>query len=757
MAAIAPHRRGPLLVLLVVALLSSLAAVFAARVTLDQSIEIWFLDDDPDLVTYREFIDRFGADEMAVIGVFSEDAYSPATLAAVDRLSTAAAGVPWAAQARSLTTVDVVEGEGGVVFSGPLVETLPETAEEAADIRRRAEGSAMIAATLVSADGRGTAIAVELVPEANDFARKSEFVHALRDVMETEEAQSGLDLRLGGTPPIDEAFARYSEQDSAILGPLSFLFVVIAAFAMFRRPSAAMAPIAVVGLSLLWTLGLMGALDWQINMVTTVLPVVLLAVGVADAVHVVGDVRHRMAEGATQHQAVHRGARELWMPCAFTSLTTIAGFLSLLLSNLGPIREFALLSAFGVAVAFVLSFTLLPALLLLVPAPSTASLKKGGEAWVGAALERIARPSRSARVVILSVFAVLVGGSVYGLTKLEVGANFMNSFPEDCPERVDNEFIDRELDGTSSLELVVRAPNEGLKDPAVLRRLRALQDWLATIEGVGSVIAVTDALSDVDRVMRHGDPDAGALPSSRAHAAQLYLMLEGVEDFDQQVQENYSVTRVSVRTRLADTKTLNEAMPEIVERLERDFPGDELTVETTGYAWLMNRMDVYLLDSQVRSMSAAFAAIVIMMGLLLRSPRLALFSMVPNLGPIVMGLGFMAAAGIALDAGTVMIGCVSLGLVVDDTVHLLVRFRRNLDGGDSLEDAVAGAVVGAGRPVVITSILLMGGFLILTLGSFAPTVFFGLVTAVVIVLAVICDLVVLPALLLTVGGMGGRR
>jgi uncharacterized protein len=139
-----------------------------------------------------------------------------------------------------------------------------------------------------------------------------------------------------------------------------------------------------------------------------------------------------------------------------------------------------------------------------------------------------------------------------------------------------------------------------------------------------------------------------------------------------------------------------------------------------------------------------------MMGLLLRSARLAVFSMIPNLGPIVMGLGYMAVTGIALDAGTVMIGCVALALVVDDTVHLLVRYRRNLDRGDTLEDAVAHAVMGGGRPVIITSFLLIGGFLILTVGSFAPTVYFGLVTAIIIALALVCDLLVLPAMMLTV-------
>jgi predicted RND superfamily exporter protein len=232
--------------------------------------------------------------------------------------------------------------------------------------------------------------------------------------------------------------------------------------------------------------------------------------------------------------------------------------------------------------------------------------------------------------------------------------------------------------------------------------------------------------------------------------AQLYLLLEQEDDFTSLVQDNYGVARVSARVQMSNAEHLAAEIPSIEKKLRAEYGDDSLRVTATGFIKLMSDMESYLVASQTNSFLLAFAIIVLMLGMLLRSARLALFSMIPNFLPILCGIGFMSAVGIPLDPGTVMIGSIALGLVVDDTVHFMVRLRRRMHAGDGIDAAVANTVRVAGRPIVITSVVLIAGFLVLMMASFTPNFNFGLVTALVVALALVADLAVLPAALVLI-------
>ncbi|MCZ7586438.1 MAG: MMPL family transporter [Deltaproteobacteria bacterium] len=203
--------------------------------------------------------------------------------------------------------------------------------------------------------------------------------------------------------------------------------------------------------------------------------------------------------------------------------------------------------------------------------------------------------------------------------------------------------------------------------------------------------------------------------------------------------------------RFSDAQQLSHNVPLIERALAEHFSGDDLRIEMTGFLKLMSDMERYIMDSQIKSFTIAFVVVSAMMMLLLRSVRLGLFAMIPNLMPILLGIAFMGTVGIKLDPGTIVIGCIALGLVVDDTVHFLVRLRRHLvEENRGVPDAIERTMDEAGRPIIITSVLLAGGFLTLVMGSFAPNIYFGVITGMIILIALVADLVVLPAALLVI-------
>jgi hypothetical protein len=746
---IATLLRHRLAVLLVVGLVSAVAAGFAARVSFDASIDIWFLEDDPDLVTYRQFLDRFEADEIAVLAVLAEDVFTPRVLAAVDRMTRAAEAVPFAFRVRSLTNVEVIEAEGDLLEIGPLIRELPATDPEAVELRRRALRQRLLVQNLVSADGKATAIVVELDHRANNFEQKVDFVGALNEIRR-REMRDGLRVLLTGSPVWDDAFFRYTERDTAVMLPAMVGLVFLISFVVFRRLSAALVPLSVVLLALLWTFGLMGALGMKVNIVTTMLGPLLLAVGVADSIHVLAEYYRHLMRGQTVQQAIERGVAELLMPCLFTSATTAAGMLSLRVSDLAPVKEFGSLAAVGVVFAFVISVVFVPAVLGLVRAPDPDFVARQSRGPLRGLLLRLGRPTRGSAAAVLAVSGVVTAGALAGLGGLQVGANPMSYFRRDDPMRQETEALDRSLGGSSSIEALVEAPDQGLKEPRVLERLDKFERWLQARhpEGISSVLSVVDSLKEMNRVLHGGDAAWDRVPSTRPMAAQFYLLLEGEEDFESSVQEDYSVGRMTARVNLSAGGQIAADMETIEQKLRDDLNRDGLRVQFTGFVKLMSDMERYLLQSQRQSFLVAFCVVSAMMVLLLRSVRLGLFSLIPNLTPIVLGLGLMAAAGIPLDPGTVMIGSIALGLVVDDTVHFLVRLRRHLSKGAGVPEAIERTLSETGRPIVVTSLVLASGFSVMALASFMPNIYFGVVSAVVVMAALLGDLLMLPAALL---------
>lgn len=739
--------RHRIVVLAFLAVISLVALYFCFKLEFDASIDIWFLESDPTLVTYDQFLKRFEADEVTVLAMFVDDVFTPENLKALERITRAVKEAPYIHSVASLANIDTIKGEQGEVFIGPLIKTLPENRQQADEIRKLAMDNPLIAGLLVSKDQKVAAVILELDRAGANFQGKVELVNALKQLREKEQTQDRK-IYLTGTSVFDAAFYEYSNRDFMVFGPVTFLLVIFASFFVFRRFSAAIIPLSVVSISCIWTFGLMGALGIKINVMSSALAGLILAVGIADSIHIVSDYYQELMHGRTPDDAAKQSISQLLVPCLFTSATTAAGMLSLLISDLEPIRQFGWLAALSVIFAFVVSFAFVPTVLNLAKPPDPKFILRQSAGPMNIVLKFLGRPGVKRSRWVLSVFAVLMIISVYFLTTLQVGSNPMNYFKKLDPVRVETQIVDEALGGSATIDFLVRAKNEGLKNPEILKRLDDFERWMDGREGITQSLSVVDTLKEVNRVFHDGDPAFFKVPETRALAAQYYLLLEGEDDFDNYVQENYSVGRMTSRIELSAAQALVHGIPELEQRVKDEFSGEELRVETTGLLVLMARMEQYLVDNQIKSFLIAFVVISMMMIMVLRSVRLGLFSMIPNVAPIVCGIAFMAAVGISLDVGTIMIGSIALGLVVDDSVHFLVRLRRFLDQGNNMETSIFNTTIETGRPIIVTSVVLAAGFSVLLLGSFAPNIYFGMISAIVILIALVFDLLVLPSALM---------
>jgi hypothetical protein len=312
--------------------------------------------------------------------------------------------------------------------------------------------------------------------------------------------------------------------------------------------------------------------------------------------------------------------------------------------------------------------------------------------------------------------------------------------------------VDRLFHGSASLELLIESAPSGLARPGALIRLQRLQGWMDNYMSLSRSVSVVTYLREVDRV-RTGKSE-GRLPTKNVYLTLLRMKRIAPEIFFDWLDATFSVGRMSARLPLSAADRVAAQLPALEAYLAGEFSGSDLHITTTGYVKLMNNMRLYLLNSQFQSLVLAAISVTLVMCWMLRSFVLGLLSMIPNIIPVLLGGAVMGALRIRLDPGTVMIASVALGLVVDGTCHYLSYVRREMLSGAGVSEALLTSMLHTGRPIILSSVILTIGFSALTAGSFAPTIYFGFVMSVIVVLALVADLLLTPAVMFLLGRMG---
>lgn len=739
--------------LVVSALLAAITLFFAwhaARVRFNNSIETYFLEDD--IEQYRHFLDQFGTDEIIAVAFGGEEIFTADNLHLIDTISTKLEELPHVRRVLSLTTARIVYGEGENVYFEHLVDEIPASAEELAAVKQRALADPFLPGTVVSSDARHTAIVAEIDHIIGEFDYKIELISQIHTIVRQAELETGKTFRLGGTAVLDDALLRYTQRDQARYVPLMVVIIVGLVVAMFRSVRMAALPFAVVIVSMVWAYGFLALLGYQINIISTILTPLLMAVAVADSMHFVADYLQETAtDTGSKRACIERSFVNVLTPCFMTSATTLLGLLALLAADLVPIREFGLVAAGGVFSAFVITMLLLPVLLSITPSPRKSYRIQFQKGPLAGLLLWLGRWHKGRAIAVIVVACALAAPAAVSLSRLTVGTNTLDYFKESDITRRATEEIDATIGGTASLEFLVETgEDDALKRPALLRRMEEFQEFLSGVDGVTSVYSAVDMVKTLNRGFHGGDERQFVIPSSSGEVAQQLFLVEGSDDAAELMSDDYSTGRIVARVQMDRSQALSHQMPEIQHQMREIFD-DAATVTPTGMVHLMHQMEGYLLSSQIKSITLAFVVISVAMVVMLRSARLGLLAMIPNVLPVLFTLALMPLLGISLDVGTVMIAVIALGLVVDDSIHFLSRVKLELARVNDVRSAVAAALSTVGRPIVYTSIALSLGFLMLTLASFNTLIHFGLLSATVIVFALVFDLVVLPAIIGFVG------
>ena len=733
----------------------AIASAGITRLDFSANYRIFFDEDNPQLLALEALENTYGKNENVVFLIVPDDgdATSETALAAAVWLTEAAWQTPYSRRVDSLANFQHTTADGDDLYVRDLVDAQALTdAEARARIRAIALSDPRIAGSILAPAGDVSVVNVTIeLPEGDQVAAVAEVAEVARSLAaQAEERFEGMDLRVVGTVMINQTFVEASIDSQAIFLPASLLLMALVLGVLTRGLSGVAATGAVMVFSILASIGLGGWAGLPFSPPIAPAPTIVLMIVVANCVHVLVTLQQRMKAGYARHDAIVESLRLNLHPVFLASLTTALGFLSMNFSEVPPYRHLGVFVAFGIGASFVLSVTFLPAMLSLLPIRAGSDRRLGGPL-----LGALAVFALRYRKAMLFGWAAVVLAMALAIPRNELNDVLVHSFDESVEFRRDTDFMDEHLSGNTVLDYSLEASEPGgVTDPRFLTDVSSFAEWFREQPSVRNVSVITDTFRQLNKSMHGDDENAYRIPATRELAAQYLLLYElslppGL-DLNNQIDTTRSATRMTVSAATLQSRDLLDLNAR-AEAWSQEHATQIAGINSTGPSALFAYIGHRNIQAMLIGTLVVLLAISAILLCALKSLRLGLVSIVPNVLPAVLGFGVWGLTVGQVGLSLSVVAAMTIGIVVDDTVHFLAKYRRaRREYGHDPENAVHYAFETAGRALFTTTLVLVAGFLIFAFSPFIPTAQVGVLVAMIVGFALIADLSLLPALLTTV-------
>ncbi|MEM9069328.1 MAG: efflux RND transporter permease subunit [Myxococcota bacterium] len=682
----------------------------------------------------------FGEDEEGYTG---EDDFEPAV---VDALV-------------SLVEADPERFPGGFQALGPklaeelkataIVEDGEVTAESVTELRTAIAQSAIVEGRLISEDHQ-VAVSALFLGEMDPREMRHR-VSELRQYLTDNPPPDGVHVHLGGLPYLRSSIVENIRSDQIVLVPLTLVVCLLLLALALRWFPGVILPIAAVGITALMVVGGMALWGEPMNILNNIIPTLLIIIGISDSIHLIGRYREELLRTSEKNVAGRRTVHAMAVACLLTSVTTSVGLASLVVSRTVMLRHFGVTAALGVMAAYLVTITFLPAVLTWVKAPSREDVRKAG-GWLEVGIMRMTAWVLKRPWQILAVTGLLLAGATYGATQLNVDHALLDQFDSDDPVYQTTRLLEAKLDGVRPLEVSLTADEGTFYQPGVLNHIDEIAAWAKGRDEVLATMSQNDILKQ-SLALLSGDEDAVRAEFQsdaqvRALGDLLQARQEDADPLGAWIDDDRSHMRLQIKVRDVGAQATMRFIRDLEGELGDRFEGDSIRYSFTGEAYDGSvGMDAVVGDLLWSLLTAVLIIFVLLAGLF-RSLRLGILSIPPNVIPLVFTMAYMVMRGIPLNAATVIIFSISLGLAVDGTIHVLARFREETrERGFRAHPALIRAARGTGRAIVVSCVTLMAGFAVLLMSNFVPVRRFGELIAVTVAGCLFATLIVQPALL----------
>ena len=709
----------------------------------DYDFDKFFKPDDETTKYFNNHRQDFGTDnDFILIAVVNKSGvFDPVFLTKIDSLTQEVKTLQYVKNVIAPTTLtyNVREPLTGAIFQTPVIR-----GDRDKDSIRVFSDPSLID-NIFSTDT--SAVSLVVITDSNLSKAKSDIVS---EALQTSLSNYSFDgVHLAGRAIAQVVYIDKIQNEFGLFMGIAIIFVVIILFITFRSFRGVIIPMVTVLTAVVWSIGLLNLSGKGVNLLLNMLPPVIFVVGMSDAVHLYSRFLEELRNGASKKTAIHQTIFDTGMAAFLTSITTAIGFASLYLTGIPVLQDFGIIVAAGVIAAFVISITLLPAWLVLTDIPERVVIKDKGR-WQNFLDKLLVPMIRYRKWVFLSTLVITIGFG-FAASKLELNNFILEDLKPDESVSQDFAFFDNNFAGVRPFELGLKLKNkdESFLSPDNLEKLNKIEGYLKEQYGVSAIISPVTAAKENNRMNQGGRNEFYLLPTGNDESKTQRDLntIANTGKLKPVLSKDQTYARISGRTIDLGAQYFSKANTDLQTFAEAEGITKTIDLEVTGTGMLVDRTNQNLVWSLGKGLAAAFLLISILMGIVFRSFKMVIIALVPNLLPLIAIGGIMAIFGIDLKMSTSIIFTIAFGIAVDDTIHLLSRYRLELLNGRSKSQALRNAYVFTGKAIILTSIILFGGFISLCFSSFQSTFYIGILVTLTLAFALIFDLTILPALL----------
>ncbi len=709
------------------------------KVQVDSDIINSLPKDDPEVKLFREVGDRFGSNEIGMIIVESDNVLMPDVLKDIALITDTLTNIKGIISVTSLTNMSMVQVTDDDFQVGNLINdnNRPKNRKEADLLVKKIASNDMVAGNIIASDGTACVIMFS-------FADGVEVPDVAKIVMEkTESLGVKVKFYFAGAPFMRQYVARVVRHDMTALIPISFLLISLILFMSFRSLRGVFLPLVTAGLSIVWAIGLFSLLGFKLSMVTNNVPIIVLAVGTAYAIHIINRVNH--CKEKNYRFSVKKSLSLMLVPVSLTALTTMVGFLSFIFgAYLTMIRDFGILSAMGTFFSALLALSFVPALMAVLPAKRIVFRKKEIDDHKSMLTRKFLVPlsklviNHPKRVLLVWIMIFLI--SIGGVFQIKRSVSVAGYFKKDHPVSISERILSEKFGGTKPVFAVFKG---NVQSPEMLSAMMDFENYMKKSTLIGSTQSIADVIKNLNKVINKEDK----IPEDESTIGQFWFLLSEQESINRLVTPDLDQALVVLKFQDIGEKSTIQ-LSEYIRDYFKQHPDNPYHIEVTGMPFVNKKLSDNLLRSQIVSLVIALVLVMAIVSMMLKSFVKGLYASLPIVVTIGIIYGMMGFAGIPLNIVTVLVASIAMGIGIDYSIHFFSYYNYSLKNGNNMQQAIRDSVSVAGKAIIINFVSVSVGFLALIFSNLVPMIYFGMIIALSMLGASMGALSLLPSIIL---------
>ncbi|MEP1095287.1 MAG: MMPL family transporter [Cyclobacteriaceae bacterium] len=713
-------------------------------------------DDDVDMIYFKQFRETFGEDgNMMALGVRDSAIYK---IGAFRKLSALTSFIESKEGVKSVIGVPNLQkyekdGKSGSFKLKDIFEQVPESQQELDSLLKEVAKLRMYSGQLINMSNGATLVLITIDKDVLNSKARDILIPEILNEVEKFEIETGIDLRIAGLPYLRVTNTARAKSELIMFTILSLAVTGVILFLFFRSFKAVIFPMVIIGIVVVWVLGTLALLQYKITILTGLIPPIIVVIGIPNSVYMLNKYHQEYLSHGDQMKALRRIIRKIGVVTLITNLTTAVGFVVLVSTQIKILVEFGIVAGINIMATFLVSIIMIPAVFSLYKPPSKKHLKHLDFHIMDKVLTLIDFIVRRFRPVVFLITIGVVVISAIGLSRIQAVSFMVDDLPEDDAVRKDLRFFEQNFSGIMPLEVIIDTGGKrGVQNIRNLRKIEQLESYLSSIEFISEPISVVRFAKAARQAFYNQNENFYSLPNSRDLGFIMkYLSTGETEEISKSfIDSTGQYTRVSLKIADIGSVKLDSLVSQVVRpQIDSIFQNTKMSANLTGTTLIFIKGNKFLIKNLLTSMVIAFLIIAIIMGMLFKNFKMIVISVIPNMIPLLITAGLMGYFGIPLKPSTALVFSIAFGISIDNSIHLLAKYRQELFIHKfDVSKAISVSIRETGSSMIYTAIILFFGFIIFTLSEFGGTIALGKLTAITLFVAMLTNVVLLPALIM---------